>query len=280
MANSRPSFSLSSLLGWAASLLCLVVFSTHTYAGSGTNTKLVLVGGGDKPAQALQQFVSWAGGSQGRLLVISWASEIPANEILQDYQATFGALGVTQVEIAPALAQFPAATPQFLQQLSQATSVFFTGGDQNRIATLLDQIPQIRQELKATYRRGIVFGGTSAGTAIMSKTMLTGDGDLTVIRPGAAPVREGLGLLDQVVVDQHFILRQRSNRLLSVMMTAQEKVGIGIDESTSLIVEGDCFGTVVGPSQVLFFHKKTSSLFDLKILLPGESIDWCGMTAR
>jgi cyanophycinase len=128
-------------------------------------------------------------------------------------------------------------------------------------------------------------GGTSAGAAIMSRTMLTGEDRqgkeaLSEFGPGAYRTREGMGFLpERVIVDQHFLRRSRQNRLFSVVMEHPDHLGLGIDEATALVVK-DGRATVVGKRSVMVFDPAGMSLNgasfrDLRIhlLRAGQSID-------
>ncbi|HNG96186.1 MAG TPA: cyanophycinase, partial [Acidobacteriota bacterium] len=163
--------------------------------------RLVLVGGGKRPVQAVARFVDWAGGSEARIVIIPWASGEPqesydalAKEINEHHPAA--------VECAPFAPLTAESKARFLAQLKTAGGVFFTGGDQSRIMDVLADATLLA-ELRHRYTEGTVFGGTSAGTAIMSRIMLTGDGDFEVIDGGKVVTREGLGLLPNTIVDQH-----------------------------------------------------------------------------
>jgi cyanophycinase len=94
------------------------------------------------------------------------------------------------------------------------------------------------QAIRARHRAGVVFGGTSAGTAVMSARMITGEGDFTVLDGDKVEVRPGLGLLPGVIVDQHFLKRQRQNRLFGLVLKHPEERGVGIDEGAALVVHG------------------------------------------
>ncbi len=136
------------------------------------------------------------------------------------------------------------ADPQgVLSLIAAARGIFFSGGDQAKISNVLDACPDIRAAFHARFDSGCPFGGTSAGAAVMSETMLTGDGgtgpDGTLwpyLEPLRVHTRRGLGLLRHVVVDQHFIIRQRMNRLLSVLASCSERHGLGVDEDVSVAV--------------------------------------------
>ena len=88
------------------------------------------------------------------------------------------------------------------------------------------------------YRQGAVVGGTSAGAAVMSPLMMTGEADLESIRAGTTELVPGIGLWHEVIVDQHFVRRQRWARLVSAVLDHPELVGVGIDERTAVEVEG------------------------------------------
>jgi cyanophycinase len=244
------------------------------------DTRLVIVGGGERPPEALARFVSWAGGRTARILVVPWASAEP-NE---SCEALLGELAVhapgeagcspnatldTQGKAAPLDA---VRKKDALERLSLATGVFFTGGDQARIMDLLADV-DLLAAMKARFAAGIVFGGTSAGAAVMSARMITGDGDFTVIDGGAVGVRPGLGLLEGVIVDQHFVKRQRQNRLFGLVLKHPEERGVGIDEDTALLVTSGRYADVVGKGPVMLVDAKGPDRLEITVLRSGQSTD-------
>lgn len=195
--------------------------------------KLVLVGGGDRPSAAMKRYAEWAGGAQAKVLIIGWSSEQPEvyfASISKDLRAQ-GVVDFTASLAGPKTdAEVAAFTEEFLAKLDSATAVFFAGGDQRQHMKVID-LPGIRAALEAKHAAGIPFAGTSAGTAIMSEAMLTGKGSETA---------RGLGFLKGVVVDQHFILRQRFERLKAAMGAAGVSRGLGIDEDAAVsVIDGD-----------------------------------------
>ena len=109
------------------------------------------------------------------------------------------------------------------------------------------------------YRDGAVVGGKSAGAAVMSAIMLTGDADLQSITAGATKTLPGLGLWPGVIVDQHFLKRQRQNRLMSLVLEHPELVGVGIDEDTAVVVSGRRF-EVIGDSSVVVIDARHATV--------------------
>jgi cyanophycinase len=230
--------------------LALVAFVFVVARPARTEERLVLLGGGDHPQEAMLRFVEWAGGKAARVLVIPWASSDPKGSAKEVVQEVVG-LGAGAAEPAPRAPLKPKTRAALLGQIEAATGVFFTGGDQGRIMDVLEDEPLLLA-LRARFRAGVVFGGTSAGTAIMSERMITGNGDFTVIDGGKVETRPGLGLLPKsVIVDQHFVKRQRQNRLFGLVLLHPEERGLGIDEGAALVVRDGREGEVMGRGGVM-----------------------------
>jgi cyanophycinase len=249
------------------STLLLVALSAKALAEG----RLVLMGGGERPKAALERFVGWAGGPKARLLVVPWASAEPvesASAITEELRPWAPAL------FTAALAPLDEAKRNdLLQMLDHATGVFFTGGDQGRIIDVLKD-DGLLAAFRARHHAGVVFAGTSAGTAIMSPRMITGNGDFTVIDASKVETRPGLGLLPGTIVDQHFLKRQRQNRLFALVLAHPDDLGVGIDEDTALLVEDGRHGTVVGTGMVMLVDGRDER-GALRVLLarPGQSVD-------
>ena len=260
-----PSIRLSFLWG---------VFAAASSApGLDAAERLVLVGGGDRPKDAMARFVDWAGGpSDARILVVSWATSEP-KETFESFRDDLAPFKPQVVEAAPPRPLTPAGKTVFLGQLRRATGVFFTGGDQSRIMEVLRDA-DLMAAVRERYRAGVVFGGTSAGAAIMSERMITGEGDFTVIDAAKVEVRPGLGLLPGVIVDQHFIKRQRENRLFGLILAHPEERGLGIDEGAALLVEDGRTAVVVGSSFVMLVDAGAlADTLALRLMRPGQTFD-------
>ena len=258
---SINSFGLLSLI--------LILFVSQIFA----QEHLVIVGGGKRPTAAMSKFVEWAGKNNARILIIPWATAEPEASF-KSLKEDFEPFHPKEIELAPIAPLTDETRSAFLNQLKNATGVFFTGGDQMKVMDVLKDETLLRA-LKKSYEDGIVFGGTSAGTAIMSDKMITGEGDFTVIDGKQVEISQGLGLLpDDVIVDQHFIKRQRQNRLFGLILQNRRMYGIGIDEDAALLILDNRYGEVVGTSQVMIVNssKKTGAL-NIFLLKPGEWLD-------
>jgi cyanophycinase len=115
------------------------------------------------------------------------------------------------------------------------------------------------EAIRARYQAGAVVGGTSAGAAVLSQVMITGEAQLDRLRRGATQTIDGLGLWPSAIVDQHFVRRQRFNRLLSAVLDRPQLVGVGVDESTAAVVRGRKI-EVVGAAQVLIIDARKASV--------------------
>lgn len=250
--------------------LLLVLFSSSSAMGL---EKLILFGGHGYTPEAAAKFVEWAGGREANILILPWASSDPTYEfeevesVLSDYHPKQMVRG-----FSPDEKEFNKNV--IMEQIEAASGIFIPGGDQVGLMERVNQDPEIRQAILKSYHSGVVYAGFSAGTAAASKTMITGRGDETKIGPTKSPTAEGLGLVTQFIVDQHFIARQRQNRLMSALMRSEEKLGVGIDEATALVVEDGFKGTVMGSSYVMLFRRLNSETeFAISLLKNGDTVD-------
>ncbi len=255
-------------------VIVLWVSATAVCAPS-TVTRLLLFGGGAIPEVGAQRFVQLAGGQNARILFIPWASSAP--DAAFDYFSTrVGECFPAEVVRAEPFEKVKLKPKEFTDSLSRYTGVFFSGGDQNLVMDNLEEATTIRSAFVAQFKKGIVFSGTSAGLAMMSSTMLTGDADVTELDPKAVKTRTGLGLLEGVVLDQHFIRRNRMQRLVSVMLGSTERYGIGVDENTGIYIESgkEPASTeieVVGERKVVLIDKgEMAGKMVLEIQKPGD----------
>lgn len=226
---------------------------------------LVIIGGGERTAAIMERFVELAGGPErARIIVIPLASGEP-KETGEELVAEFRALGVCNVR-SFLFARGAAMAESTAARFDGVTGVFFSGGDQVRITRVIVGTP-VQQKLINLYRAGGVIGGTSAGAAIMSRVMITGDelinkdssNIFVTIQKGNVQTIEGLGFLDNVIIDQHFVKRKRLNRLISVVLEHPELPGIGIDESTALVVNPGGTCEVMGEGSVVVIDARTAT---------------------
>lgn len=183
-----------------------------------------------------------------RLLLVTVASQEP-QELIRDYRRIFKELGCTAFDVLDIRAREDALDEANLQKCEGSPVIFFTGGDQLRITSQIGDTP-LYQCLQSIFTAGGTIVGTSAGAAAMPGTMLISGIAEDSSEMSAIGMAPGLGLLDGVVIDTHFAERGRIGRLLSAVAQNPRNIGLGIDEDTAIIVEGDQHFRVIGSGAV------------------------------
>ncbi len=281
----RPPRSRTSIVAG----LLLAAFSVSALAaGPSSRGHLVLIGGGDKPPEVMRKFVELAGGKDAPIVMIPTASsEADAASYYEKlFREEYGCTHAVSLDIRK---KADAQRADWAVLARNARGVFFGGGDQIRITNALLGTP-VGDAIAAAFASGAVVGGTSAGTACQSEVMITGEGDFSQVRTRSVETWKGLGFLPPgVVVDQHFIKRQRENRLLSVVLENPDLLGVGVDEETAIWVRPDGTFQVLGRSAVVVLDAKGAPVsrqpqgtgqdllgvhaLELHLLLPGETYD-------
>jgi cyanophycinase len=242
----------------------------------------------------MRRFVDLAGGPGRARIVVFPMATASAAEAGPALAREFEELGARAWSLN--LSRDQAMHDSVARGLDSASGIWFSGGDQNRTMAVLARSP-VAAAVRARYVGGAVVGGTSAGAAVMTTPMITGEerrpgGDRPdtsqnwlTIAAGNVVTGEGLGLLENVIVDQHFLRRRRHNRLMSLVLEQPTRIGVGIDESTALIVEPSGWWTVVGESAVVIYDARQGAVtpagravlggrdLRLHVLPPGSRFD-------
>jgi len=221
---------------------------------------IVPIGGAEdkhNDARILERFVRLCGGSDADIVVIPTAS------LLADtgprYENIFQGLGAGRVTSLDFDTRRDAEESNRLERIEQASGIFFTGGNQLRISTMLGGTPVARL-IRTLNAQGVHVGGTSAGASILSEHMIAFGKEGSSPTAGSVRLAPGLGLTNRFVIDQHFRQRDRLGRLLAALAYNPFAVGIGLDEDTAafirpdntLEVEGSGAVTVVDASKLQF----------------------------
>jgi len=246
-------------------LWCIICLFPVSVKAQSVQGHLVIIGDGGRKDEAMKRFVDLAGGPiHANIIVIPMASSIPDTNGIAEVEIlkSFGVKNARYIIFSRA----QALQESFGDSLNSATGVFFTGGDQSRLAAVVVGTP-IEAKLKEMYRNGMVVGGGSAGAAIMSEVMITGDelhdndggNAFSSIEKGNIKTSQGLGFLEDAIIDQHFLKRKRHNRLISAVLEHPDLVGIGIDERTAIIVNPDHTCEVIGKNSVIIYDARNAS---------------------
>lgn len=218
--------------------------------------KLFIIGGGDRSDDLMKQVLSVADlTKKDYIVVLPMSSEEPDSSFI------FFKTQMVKLTSNPiVMLNFNATTAQnktLTDSLQKAKLIFISGGDQVRFMNVVHNTP-IKMAIQKAYENGSTISGTSAGAAVMSEKMITGNqklqkeysGTFDNIRYDNLETSEGLGLLTTAVIDQHFLKRNRYNRLLSALVEFPALTGIGIDEGTAIIVRNNQV-EVAGESEVI-----------------------------
>jgi cyanophycinase len=200
---------------------------------------IVPIGGAENKEndrRILERFVAVAGGAEADIVVIPTASRL--HETGPRYERIFTELGAARVTTMDFDTRRDCLESGRLRRLEAATGIFFTGGNQLRLTTLLGGTP-VAKLVRTRNAHGVAVGGTSAGASILSEHMIAfGDEGSSVIS-GSVRLAPGLGLTNRFVIDQHFRQRDRLGRLITALAYNPFAVGIGLDEDTAVFIGPD-----------------------------------------
>lgn len=214
---------------------------------------LIIIGGAeDKEGkkEILNRVCSSINENEDMLLIATIATEFP-EEAAKKYKDVFKELKIKNIRVLNITERIDAFEEANADLIKKASLIFFTGGDQLRITSLIGGT-LVYDALKEAYEKGVFIVGTSAGASVMSDTMIVQGNDEDSPRKCTLKMSPGLGLIKDVIIDQHFAQRGRIGRLLTGIAQNPEVLGIGIDENTAIIVNREGLVEVVGESAVYF----------------------------
>jgi len=209
------------------------------------------VGGGGTPDVVLSKMLALAGGPSVAIVVLpqASASEDRGLASAQMFRNT-GARHVDVVELDDRDAA--------RSKIESARLIWFPGGSQSKLYDALDKA-ELVDLIRARHEAGVVFGGTSAGAAVMSDVMIPTSPAKPALRVGNTPIKRGLGLTPTLIVDQHFVERQRMTRLLSAVLDHPQQLGVGISERTAILVHKDTI-QVLGDGSVVIIDPRSAGV--------------------
>lgn len=170
-----------------------------------------------------------------RIEVITTASKIP-REIGPEYVKAFSYLGADNVDVLHIERREQASETEVLERLKAADVVMFTGGDQLRLTSILGGTPLDELLIDKYRNEEFIYAGTSAGAAAASNNMIYQGSSHEALLKGEVKITSGLGLIDDVVIDTHFVQRGRIGRLFQAVVGNPKVLGIGLGEDTGLLI--------------------------------------------
>jgi cyanophycinase len=271
MKTIRPSIA----------LLVLLLAATASAQSHSPRGYLFIVGGGPQPDSLVQRFIDLAGGKKAKIVVFAMASS-DGKESGEEKVEDLRKLGAEAHNYF--INQEEANTDSMVKNMQGVTGVWFGGGDQVLLTKALLGT-RVEKAIHERYDAGAVVGGTSAGAAVMSNPMLTGEERhpggvrppsdttqhyMTIARDNTELV-PGFGMIKGALIDQHFLRRRRHNRFISAVLDTPAHLGVGIDESTALIVYPDGHWSVFGESAASVYDARHAKITSAGSPVLGET---------
>ena len=240
-------------------ILLLLVTGAGLYSQAGEsltrgygNGTLIAIGGGRLSDEIYEAFRKYAGGDDARIVVIPTASDdesLSGDPEFQRIRESWEKRGFNDVTVLHTRNPEEASSEEFIRPIREADGIFFTGGRQWRIADgFLGTLAQ--EEMFRLLDRGGVIAGTSAGATIQGSYLARGDTRNNQVMMGDH--EEGLGFISNIAIDQHVLARNRQFDLYEIVRNKPGILGIGLDESTAMVVRGDTM-EVIGAGYVLVY---------------------------
>ena len=242
--------------------------------------KLFIIGGGSRPDFLVDRMIKEAGLKSGETVAIFPHASEEQDSSFYYAKQQFEKRNLKALDCA--FKKDEKLPPSKLDSLKTAKLIYIGGGDQLTFMEIINSNPEVKNLLKSAYQNGKMIAGTSAGAAVMSEVMITGnqlkykdyENTFDNIEIKNVETKQGLGFIKTAVIDQHFVVRSRYNRLLSLIIENPTYKGIGIDEGTAILVKNGA-AEVVGRAQVIVFKnpKQSKKLNGDKLGAQGITLD-------
>ncbi len=238
---------------------------------------LVAVGGNedkDQDLSILRSIISLVmkdGNEPVKIELITTASEIPL-EVAENYKKAFSIIEGNDLGIMHINTREEAQNPALVERLSKADIIFFSGGDQLRITTILGGSPVLKEIRRRYFNEKVIVTGTSAGAAVMPDTMIYGGLATEALLKGAVHMTTGIGLIGKVIIDSHFIKRGRFSRLMQIVSSNPVNIGIGLGEDTGVVIEQNRYIKAIGTGLVVIFDGQDLRYTNITEVSDGEAI--------
>ncbi len=235
--------------------------------------RLIAIGGNeDKNNEliVLKRVVQEVGKTDYKVGVITTASENPEQRG-KDYHSVFTTLGASRIDIFNIKERAQANDRKSAKTIAELDLIFFTGGDQLRLTTILGGT-RIFDAILERLKDGALIAGTSAGAAVFSDTMIYEGKSEDGLFKGSVLSTSGFGFVNKIIIDTHFMARGRIGRLIQIITTNPTCIGVGIGEDSGVVIKGDGVAEVVGTGQVIIVDGCGIGYSNIMKIKPGEPI--------
>ncbi|MFN0280251.1 MAG: cyanophycinase [Pyrinomonadaceae bacterium] len=239
---------------------------------------LVIGGAEDKynERRILKKFLELAGGEKAEVLIVPVASDFP--EFAADvYTQAFRNLGVANPRVLRATSRQDIVNADVDKLIEGVTGVIITGGDQMRLVSLLGGTKLADKIRKMIRDTNLVLAGTSAGAAAMSTSMIVRGEPTSHPHRNAVKLSPGLGFLKNIIIDQHFTERGRISRLITAVSYNPYNLGIGVDENTAIILDGNGILEVFGQGSTTIVDGSQITFNEIAEVAENDSFSVCGV---
>jgi cyanophycinase len=216
---------------------------------------------------------------QSLIEIVTTASNIP-NEIGRAYAKAFKVLGADKVNILHIDNREQASDPGNIERLRQAHVLMFTGGDQLRLTSILGGTPFHDLFLEKYRNEEFIYAGTSAGAAAASNNMIYEGNSSEALLKGEIKITSGLGLINDVIIDTHFVQRGRIGRLFQAVVDNPKTMGIGLGEDTGLLITNGIHMEAIGSGLVILVDGREIKDTNLTQIEIGQPISICYMVVH
>ena len=261
-------------------LFFLVFLAFNFTFSQNSKGKLFIIGGGSRPDFLVDRMIKEAGLKSGETVAIFPHASEEQDSSFYYAKQQFEKRNLKALDCA--FKKDEKLSPSKLDSLKTAKLIYIGGGDQLTFMEIINSNPEVKNLIKSAYQNGKMIAGTSAGAAVMSEVMITGnqlkykdyENTFDNIEIKNVETKQGLGFIKTAVIDQHFVVRSRYNRLLSLIIENPTYKGIGIDEGTAILVKNGS-AEVVGRAQVIVFKnpKQSKKLNGDKLGAQGITLD-------
>lgn len=198
----------------------------------------------------LKRFISEMPAKSPKVEVITTASMIP-EEVGERYLSAFGILGTEHVNLMHIREEKDTLNPEYIERIKQADGVMFSGGNQSRLTQIFGNSEILEIMNRRYHEEPFVIAGTSAGAMAMSEVMIKGGSATETLVRGSVKIAPGLGFIDGVIIDSHFVIRGRFGRLMEAVATHPKTIGIGLGEDTGVLITEGCMIETIGSNLVV-----------------------------
>jgi cyanophycinase len=255
-------------------------YHNHRNDGHLTPRGIVVAIGGnedkDNDLEILRATLAVSGKERPSIALITSASSQP--EVMTEmYTRAFSKIGTGPVHVLDIREREGAQDPDQVARIREADVIFFTGGDQLRITSVLGGSPLLREVKRRYFEEGCVVAGTSAGASALSETMIYEGESSEALRKGSVQMTSGIGLVQKVVIDSHFIKRGRFSRLMTIVTGNPGTIGLGLGEDSGVIIRDGHMLEAIGNGLIVVFDGCQIGRSNITEINLGEAIAVEGM---